>query len=311
MRGLLDSDVLFTHHEGGWRVGMINAMDWFPLKVFRDCPEVQRVVEPLGRIMILEAADGGPMDTWPAGHFGTYLGCTPQRRYKSLYVECLYKWHEMFHKYTWLLGGTHCPPALLGQHESWLDWLSRMIDSELEASFASEVAIYFHIPGLRARTFKHPIWADRYLRNEEYCDPRRFLVPAKMDAAERIQKAYVHRRRILQQGQRGHDDWIEYQVSGYYGTNMRWGEMWADELVGYGPYAKIEAFRAVEAHWSEMSDPEAHAAWLRDITPTRRNMMKHDLAPQYQVPMGRLAKLYGQEVFEPYLKQFGNRRLFV
>ncbi len=306
MKSLL-SDVLYTHQEGGWHIKKQRAMDLFPAKEFRDCRKVQEIVEPLGEVFVLVGRDGGPMRTWPAGHFGTYLGCTPKRVYANPYVESLYWWHELFHRHTWLSKrGKQRPPALDGEHETWHQWLQRMIDSELDASFASECAIYFWIEGLRDKTFGFPIWIDRYRDDSKHCPPKQRLVPRKMDVATRLEKAYRHRRRILQQGARSHRDWIEYAVSGYYLTNMKWVQMWAAENVGFGKYKDVPAFRCVEDHWPEANDPEAHVAWLRDITPTREEMCALKLGVEYQVPMGRLAERFKKKVFGPYLKEFGN-----
>lgn len=299
---------LYTHQEGGWQIVDENAMDQFPLKEFRDSPYVQEIVEPLNRVYLMEAIGGGPIINWPVGHFATYLRCTPRRPYTNESIACLYFLHEFSHLWTWRQMGGFCrPPSYARVHEPWHDWQQRAIDSELFASFASECEIYFHLPGLREKTFNHPIWIDRYLGGQ-FCKYEDYLgIDLSKEAC--IARAREHRRHVLE-GKRSHKDWVEYAVGGYYKTNMDWVERYARETVGFGPYKDLAPFRCVEDHIPRMGDIDTHIKWLADVTPTREDMERLGLTPKYQIPLGLQAKTFGEEAFVPYLKRFSNDIFF-
>ncbi len=90
-------------------------------------------------------------------HFSAWWGGIQLREedYESDAIHDLYYLHEIYHKATMPYAAGLSPAA----------FAAKMQRNELEASVCSEIAIYFDLPGLRDQTFKHPIYADRFLRD--------------------------------------------------------------------------------------------------------------------------------------------------
>ena len=318
--------ILMVHPMGGWRLSHVNAMDLFPVHAFRNIQMVQELCEPLGSVYLLEAINGGPVQDWPAGHFGTYLGCMPRRPYANPMIECLYYLHELAHLWSWSALGTQRSPAHEGVREDWHDWQLRMIDSEHYASFVSQCEIYLREPWVRERSFAHPIWIDSYLSDmKARIDSELEMMNRVTTALSRCRTTDLHIRLLalkqwlnqsrakrvrIQQGHHGANDWIEAAIAGYYDTYMDWVVRFARERVGFGMYADVSPFRCVEAHLPQMDDLDAHVAWLRHVTPTRMDMDRLGLEQKYQIPLGVQAKTFEREVFEPYHKRFDNRVFF-
>ena len=93
-------------------------------------------------------------DDLERSHFPTWFGASMQRHdYTNAVIADLYRYHEFIHAGTMPYWPGLGPDA----------FEEKMTRNELEASTASEIAIYFEMPGLREASFDHPIYADRYL----------------------------------------------------------------------------------------------------------------------------------------------------
>lgn len=87
-------------------------------------------------------------------HFATWWGALTHRDdYTNPYVHDLYWLHEFYH-------AAHMP-YVPGIGKIAFD--DKMQRNELEASVTSEIQVYFELPELRALSFDHPIYADRFL----------------------------------------------------------------------------------------------------------------------------------------------------
>lgn len=241
-----------------WRLVKIPAILLFKTRLFRKHPWIRKITKAVGSIYVLEGINGEPID-WPAGHFGTYFRCTPRRKYENPYIEDLYWLHEIYHLYTWLLGARQVTPL---KHEDWYDWQRRMIHSEIRAACASECMAHIFIPGLREKTFKHPIWVDRFLKQKAWINAIRAGKISRNEAFKRVKK---DRRRCYEKSR--YDDYVEAQVRGYYQSNIDWVILLAskpEEVTMGGVTTPV--YRAIEDHlkamlYGQVSDEE-HAAWL-------------------------------------------------
>jgi hypothetical protein len=93
-------------------------------------------------------------DTMERAHFSTWWGVMMLRDdYDNPYIHDLYWLHEMYH-------AGHMPYVPnIGK----VAFDEKMQRNELEASVLSEIQVYFELPELRALSFQHPIYADRFL----------------------------------------------------------------------------------------------------------------------------------------------------
>jgi len=87
-------------------------------------------------------------------HFSTWWGVIMLRDdYTNPVIHDLYLLHEFYHS-------AHMPYVPNIGKAAFDDKMQR---NELEASSMSEITIYFEMPELRANSFPHPIYADRFL----------------------------------------------------------------------------------------------------------------------------------------------------
>ncbi len=174
--------------------------------------------------------------------FSTWWGCFANRDYDNPYVHDLYLLHEFTHLIDMKFDG--------GEGDSFHAWFTRATRNEFGASIQSEVMAYFRIPGLREKTFKHPIWVDRQLWQLDRADP------ANMDRwASSIRLAMMDAR---QKVMRDPDpfDFCELQIAAYAKSNLAWAQIWG------------KRWRDVELHMSERKNlwfqtQEDHVMWLR------------------------------------------------
>jgi hypothetical protein len=168
--------------------------------------------------------------TWPDvewSHFTTWMHAIALRDYDAPAISDLYLLHELWHVVT----HTDDPTADFGA------WYRKMTTLEFEASLASEVLAYFHMPGLRADSFGFGIWADRFLDGP--------LTPDR--------QAHIAAERIRAMRDPDPFDFAEQQIAAYARQNFRWASVWKDR------------WREVEAagrRLTETGDLDAHVDWL-------------------------------------------------
>ena len=100
-------------------------------------------------------------DRLETGHFTSWWGGVQLRPndYPKDGVHDLYYLHEMYHAATM----PTIPNDLTRSA-----WGRKLNDNESDASVCSEIAAYFAMPGLRAKTFDFEIYADRFLKDDYY-----------------------------------------------------------------------------------------------------------------------------------------------
>lgn len=252
-----------TPHEIDFsKVAMINPLELFALPEFREDPCIRERCQRIGPMWTTT-------DPLPGGHFGNYFGLLGVRSYDNPHVGNLYAVHETTHLMHF------CYSQESDAEASFCDWSRAMLRSEFRASLESECLIYFRIPGLRGKTFKHEIWVDRYLnsRRQEVGEERAALPLFPADAEYRQLEAMLAKQRKRAMRRPGISDPLKHQLAHYFRTNYDWCALWA-EPVGYGPYKDEPAFRVVERHMRKLrstySGDEAHdfhMKWLEDVTP--------------------------------------------
>ena len=142
-------------------------------------------------------------------HFTSGLCALALRQYDNPVVQDLYYLHELIH-----IGTLPHPKEI-----DFYSWRTQVFRNELSASMHSEVYVYFEIPGLRASSFEHEIWADRFL-NDRWYD---FYATNKQFARERMRRE----RKLVSTNANPHD-YIEQQIAGYFHQNIQWAEVWRD-----------------------------------------------------------------------------------
>ncbi len=154
-------------------------------------------------------------------HFSTWWGGIPNRKYDNPYIHDLYWIHEMAHA-----GSMVYVPDMTFEN-----FVRKMTDNELYASVVSEVQAYFEIPELREVSFKHEIYADRFLSDKSFCS--RY----KNDPELTFEEMKVRRRDTMMDPNPTcpADFWIHR----FYTQNAAWAACWAHS------YNKIEATMAI------------------------------------------------------------------
>jgi hypothetical protein len=141
-------------------------------------------------------------------HFSAWWGGIQTREYKNDAIHDLYYLHEIFHAGT-MTYIRDMEPANFQQ---------KMIDNELGASTCSEIQAYFEMPELRAQSFEHEIFADRFLKDPYYQarwqeDPQRLIEELK-----------ILRRDVMIRPDP--DDRIEFWIHKFASQNDGWGSTW-------------------------------------------------------------------------------------
>lgn len=76
-----------------------------------------------------------------------------RRNYENPVLHDLYLLHDLLHAYTFIDAPGDTPSR----------WRARMRANEIMVSLETEVLVYARCPSLRAHSFPHPVWADRFL----------------------------------------------------------------------------------------------------------------------------------------------------
>jgi hypothetical protein len=151
-------------------------------------------------------------DQLERAHFSTWWNVIMLRNYNNPIIHDLYYLHEMCHAATM--------PYLGVVGKAAFD--EKMQRNELEASVLSEVAVYFEMQGLREDSFKHPIYADRFLQNE---DLRRLWRTNKHVAYETIR---TMRRHVMTSMPENEMDLTEKWIRRFADQNAAYMVVWAD-----------------------------------------------------------------------------------
>lgn len=231
-------------------------------------------------------------DRLERAHQSTWWGSMMLRGdYANPVIADLYLLHELYH------AGTM--PYIPGLGRAAFD--EKMVRNELEASVLSEIQVYFEMPDLRASSFAHPIYADRYL-NDPYI--RQLWRENKLVALETLRAI----RRNVMVGMPEHEmDVTELWIRKFAQLNAAYSIVWSDD------YDQIERhMRGFQMDANSNGRRDAilrHRDWLEaeaakdsaDNVPFRRqaelstafywhNREKHEQAMRAEAARGRTVK---------------------
>jgi len=144
-----------------------------------------------------------------AAHFSTWWSGIQKRTYDNPCIHDLYLLHEMHH-------AAYMPYV---SNIGFDNFCRKMSDSENGASLASEIQIYFEIPGLRAKSFPYEIYVDRFLN-----DP---VIQArwKQNPQNLMEELNLRRRNILET--QNPADKTEYWIQKFTHQNEAWDHIWS------------------------------------------------------------------------------------
>jgi len=192
-------------------------------------------------------------------HFSTWWGGIPHREYDNPYIHDLYLIHEM----------AHAGEMVYLEGMNFDNFLRKMTDNELHASVVSEIQVYLEIPKLRKLSFKHPIYADRFLEDE------RFMRRYRIDKERAFEEMKVRRRNTMMDTNA--TDTADKWIHRFYNQNAAWGAVWAHN------YNKVEAAMArlrEHSYINREAAMKAFMVWLAQNT------------THYEVPFYREAQAF-------------------
>lgn len=145
-------------------------------------------------------------------HFTAWMGGIGRRTYDNDYIADLALLHELYHKGT-------MPYSADMDHEA---FKRKMFDNELEASLTTELEIYFRYPELREHTFSQEIYADRFLRDEQ------FMQRWQQDPERMRDFIREKRRDAMYHGDKG--DTVQYWIQKFAVQNESWANVWSERF---------------------------------------------------------------------------------
>lgn len=150
-----------------------------------------------------------------AGHFTSWWGGMQLREneYALDGIHDLYYLHEFVHA-----GTMPVHPGL--EYETFMRILG---DNEADASTVSEIAAYFDMPALRAKSFTFEIYADRFLKDPAY---HTWWKDNRDDFLESIK----YKRRNLMHPAYQPKDSPELWIHNFAAQNMALGDIWRDRV---------------------------------------------------------------------------------
>lgn len=178
------------------------------------CGFVYDIVDAFGRIPRFSFDMSCESREW--AHFSTWWGGIPKREYANPYIHDLYWIHEM----------AHAGSMVYVPNMNLENFTRKMTDNELHASVVSEVQVYFEIPGLRKLTFKHEIYADRFLKDKWFV--RRY----NLDRESTFEEMKVRRRDTMMDS--NPKNIADFWIHRFYTQNAAWSACWANS------YNKVE-----------------------------------------------------------------------
>lgn len=178
-----------------------------------------------------------------APHFSPWWGGIQLRSYDNKLVQDLYYLHEICHATTMPYG----PDA---QHacSDPVTFKNKIRDNEHQASTLSEMTIYCEFPQLRAMSFQHEIFVDRFLfpdGNLKRVDA--WLIQRWREEPEIVEREMMYARAaVLTAPSVDESDLAAFWLKRFYSQGKAWTNIWTNPK---GDYANIPVggrFREVE-----------------------------------------------------------------
>lgn len=188
-----------------------------------------------------------------APHFAPWWGGIQLRRYDNAAVQDLYYIHEIEH------AGTM--PYIKDMNR--VTFKNKIRDNEHEASTLSEMTIYFDHPELRAQTFPHEIYVDRFLFPAgDLSRPDARMMERWRTEPDLVRKELMYARAAVVTSKTvTMDDPVAFWLNKFANQGRQWVDIWAER------YALVEEgmirFREDCAANGRAPALERHLAWLR------------------------------------------------
>jgi len=180
-----------------------------------------------------------------SSHFTSWMNALARRDYyETDGVSDVYYFHEI----------RHMASMTYVDRPSFTAFFSKQLQNEFEASLASEVEIYLHIPELRQATFNFEIWGDRWLKR---------LVGLKFEGERAVPLLMEEVREKRKKVMRNPDpfDFLELQIKNYLEQNLAWANIWAKRFFEIESHM-ADFFAKCDAG-STLLAIEEHLEWLQ------------------------------------------------
>jgi hypothetical protein len=243
---LLQTEMLRqSYDEGGLVAKLVRRFSRRPRFFFEPSHEF---------VEVIDSEDTVHREFVEAPHFSPWWGGIQLRTYDNALVQDLYYLHEICHAATMPYG-----PELAHACTDPVTFKNKIRDNEHEASTLSEMTIYCEFPQLRAMSFQHEIFVDRFL----FPTRDRTQVDAKMlqrwrEEPEIVEKEMMYARAaILTAPHVDESDLAAFWLKRFYSQGKAWTGIWTNPK---GEYANIPVggrFREVERAMVQLRD-ECH-----------------------------------------------------
>lgn len=188
-----------------------------------------------------------------APHFSPWWGAIQIRAYDNPAVQDLYYLHEIEH------AGTMPYAADLNA----VTHKNKIRDNEHEASTLSEMTVYLEFPALRAKTFTHPIFVDRFLFPDgDFSHIDVLMLQRWKDMPDIVKKEMMYSRaNILTAKDVDPQDVPAFWLKRFYAQGKAWSDIWKDryDVVERG----MIRFRAECETLGRAAALDSHVAWLQ------------------------------------------------
>lgn len=142
-------------------------------------------------------------------HFTTWFNAIALRPdYDNDAISDLYYLHEI----------THAATMYFDHNLSLGSWYEKTSLNEMLASLESEVFVYFELPNLREKSFKHKIWVDKFLNNSDNIK--------KYERPPNSVRENITNERILITQRENSNNFLEKQIINYTKQNLDWSFVW-------------------------------------------------------------------------------------
>ncbi len=202
-------------------------------------------------------------------HFSPWWSGIQLRSYDNSLVQDLYYLHEICHAATMPYG-----PDIHHACTDPVTFKNKIRDNEHEASTFSEMTIYCEFPQLRALSFQHEIFVDRFL----FPTLDKDQVNAKMiqrwrEEPEIVEKELMYARAaVLTAPKVDESDLAAFWLKRFYSQGRAWTNIWTNPKSEYSDIPLGGRFREVESAMIEFRDNchligrqaalEKHLDWL-------------------------------------------------
>lgn len=244
-------ETLYTPEEITEKLNGLWKTDLFKREASRPGSMVNRVVNRAAQypIFFYDMSDSPSTDTpdnekteW--AHHMAWMGGIPRRAYSNPAIADLAMLHELYHK-----GMMSYSPGM--SHDA---FKRKMFDNELEASVTSELEIYFQHPEFRENTFSQEIFADRFLRDNEF-------MQRWNNDPERMRGIVREQRRDAMHQVANPKDTVQYWINKFADQNEQWALTWR-ERYNQLETAMANLHRTIDLGGNRQQAMDEYMAWL-------------------------------------------------